>query len=232
MTLDDLRRALRLSVKVAKLIGRGVIKRVDDAKKMQRFHTAQVKGPRPRRSSSALPNWSGALGRVWLLSMQPMNVSTRTYKGDLWVVIKPAEDVPGVWVSHCLTLDVMSQGQSSHDAFKHLMGAVFLAVADDLLAGRDPAARGKKTPKEDWEEQALIVRQGERVLLSAEDGGQGAVATNIGLKMTVHIERSTRRSSRSSRVLRSDDEAIPMAVVEETPPAWMIPVASARPVHR
>ncbi len=103
----------------------------------------------------------------------------RSYKGDLWIVIKPAEDVPGVWVSHCLTLDVMSQGSSPGDALKHLMGAVFIAVGDDLLAGRDPAARGKKTPAEDWSEHARILREGQRVSLHDDQSEKrrGALAT-------------------------------------------------------
>lgn len=162
------------------------------------------------------------------------SLSSKTYEGDLWVVIKPAEDVPGVWVSHCLTLDVMSQGPSPHEAFKYLMSAVFLTVADDLLHGRDPAVRGKKTPKADWEEQAHIVRQGKRVRLRDEDNQKpakgAALATNIGLLLTVNVEKSTRRSS--ARVLQSEDGPMPVAVVEQAPPAWMISAPSARTVHR
>lgn len=45
MTLDDLRRALRpLSVKVANLIGHGVIKRVDDDKQIQELQVELLEG--------------------------------------------------------------------------------------------------------------------------------------------------------------------------------------------
>jgi predicted RNase H-like HicB family nuclease len=72
----------------------------------------------------------------------------RTY--DLHIVIHPAEDVPGQWVSHCLEFDVISQGNDARHALEMVSEAIELTVLDDLAIGRDP--RDRRAPQEDWDE--------------------------------------------------------------------------------
>lgn len=88
---------------------------------------------------------------------------------NLWVVVKPAEDLADQWVAHCLDLDVVSQGTS----FKHAMDMVFeaaaMVVVDDIVAGRDPLSR--RAPDEFWAEMHAIVSNGESVKYSSLASG-------------------------------------------------------------
>jgi hypothetical protein len=88
---------------------------------------------------------------------------------NLWVVVKPAEDLPDQWVAHCLDLDVITQGTS----FKHAMDMVFeassMVIAEEIVAGRDPLAR--RAPDEDWNDLYKIVSEGHQVPFSHLQGG-------------------------------------------------------------
>ncbi len=69
---------------------------------------------------------------------------------DLTIVAFRAKDLPGVWLTHCLDLDMMSQGDTLHEALKNLGEVLPLCVNDDVMGGDDPFERGKRTPVEDW----------------------------------------------------------------------------------
>ncbi|HEY1555814.1 MAG TPA: hypothetical protein VGF94_13340 [Kofleriaceae bacterium] len=81
-----------------------------------------------------------------------------------WMLIEPAEDVPGLWVSHCLNFDVIAQGENPLEALESLREAVTLMVSDDLLNGRDPQER--VAPEEEWNKLARIMKNGKPVKLS------------------------------------------------------------------
>lgn len=88
---------------------------------------------------------------------------------NLWVVVKPAEDLPDQWVAHCLDLDVVTQGTS----YKHAMNMVFeaasMVVVDELVAGRDPLAR--RAPPEDWADLYRILNEGHHVSFAQLERG-------------------------------------------------------------
>lgn len=84
------------------------------------------------------------------------------FEADLWLLIKPAPDVPNQWVAHCLDLDIVTQGNSMEHAFEMLREAVGMTVCDDLEAGRDPRRR-KKAPQVCWDEWDRILKHGHRV---------------------------------------------------------------------
>lgn len=69
---------------------------------------------------------------------------------NFWVIAKPAEDVPGEWVAHCLEVDVVSQGRSLNHSFAMVAEAVAMVVTEDLAAGRQPTDR--RAPEEFWRE--------------------------------------------------------------------------------
>ena len=68
---------------------------------------------------------------------------------DLSVLVTPSE-IDGVWVSHCLDLDIVSQGDSVEHAMKMLLEAVGMLVMDDLAHGLDPMER-PSADSEYWE---------------------------------------------------------------------------------
>jgi predicted RNase H-like HicB family nuclease len=67
----------------------------------------------------------------------------------VWVLVTPAEDLPGQWIAHCLDLDIVTQGASVEHAFKMAAEAIMLCVVDDISNGADPFDR-KPAPQEDW----------------------------------------------------------------------------------
>src|SRR5882724_3261643 len=78
---------------------------------------------------------------------------------NLWVVVRPAEDLPDQWVAHCLDLDVVSQGNTFQQAMEMVFEASSMIVADDIVAGRDPSSR--RAPENFWEELIAIVTTGQ-----------------------------------------------------------------------
>jgi predicted RNase H-like HicB family nuclease len=66
------------------------------------------------------------------------------------VLIRPARDLPGQWVAHCLNWDLVSQGESPSHATRMIAEAVLLAIEEDLAADLDPNGR-KPAPAELWE---------------------------------------------------------------------------------
>ncbi|MGH8750037.1 MAG: type II toxin-antitoxin system HicB family antitoxin, partial [Burkholderiales bacterium] len=65
-----------------------------------------------------------------------------------WVILSPAQDVPGTWVAHALDFDVVTQGSSAEDALRMGFEAVAIVLSDDLRDGRDPYRR--RAPSECW----------------------------------------------------------------------------------
>jgi hypothetical protein len=88
---------------------------------------------------------------------------------NLWVVVRPAEDLPDQWVAHCLDLDVVTQGTSFQHAMKMVFEACSMVVADDIVAGRDPSYR--RAPENFWTELYEIVQSGHPVPFKSLERG-------------------------------------------------------------
>ncbi|MCC6649434.1 MAG: type II toxin-antitoxin system HicB family antitoxin [Polyangiaceae bacterium] len=79
-------------------------------------------------------------------------------------VLVTRSEVPGEWVSHCLDLDVVSQGCSVESALEMLREAVLLCVDDDLADGRVPPLGGRqRAPSEYLETWGKIMMNGTQV---------------------------------------------------------------------
>ncbi|MGK4001529.1 hypothetical protein WMF31_02815 [Sorangium sp. So ce1036] len=76
--------------------------------------------------------------------------------------VKPAEDVPGQWLAHCLDIDVMTQGNSLLHAVRMLFEAVVMVAMADREVGQDLRDR-KPAPEEDWAAFWSVLTDGERV---------------------------------------------------------------------
>lgn len=101
-----------------------------------------------------------------------------------WVVVEPAEDIPGLWVGHCLDLDVISQGNDPHDAIESVTEAITMTVMDDLHHGLDPT--GRRAPAEFWERLAHVLKHGHQVKLSEVTGERKIVLVT---QVTLVLER-------------------------------------------
>ena len=66
------------------------------------------------------------------------------------VLVTPAESLPGMWVAHCLSLDVIAQGRSIQEALDAVAEAIVMVVVDDMRDNYDPLDR-TPAPREYWE---------------------------------------------------------------------------------
>jgi hypothetical protein len=118
----------------------------------------------------------------------------------VWVVVSPAEDVPGEWLAHCLDLDVMSQGRSLPHALDMMVEAVGLVLDEDCKAGLNPFDR--MAPQEHWAEWAEHMRHSElttqdEILRMAAAGDLSWMATQLTIHVVVE-EISGKRSVRKA----------------------------------
>lgn len=99
-----------------------------------------------------------------------------------WVLVEPASDLPGVWVSHCLDFDVISQGASPAEAVVAVTEAVGMAVTDDLNARLDPFER--RAPSEFWDRLLRVLKHGKAVKIS-----EVRTPSVLATQLTVAFER-------------------------------------------
>jgi predicted RNase H-like HicB family nuclease len=78
-----------------------------------------------------------------------------------WVLVTPAEDLPGTWVAHALEFDVVTQGASADAALRMVFEAVAMVLTDDQQDGLDPYRR--RAPSECWQQLREIMEHGERI---------------------------------------------------------------------
>jgi predicted RNase H-like HicB family nuclease len=100
-----------------------------------------------------------------------------------WVMVEPAEDIPGLWVAHCLDLDVISQGDSPSEAVESVREAMEMTVLDDLNSGLNPSERGR-APEEFWARLAHVLKHGSEVKIADVSG-----PALLAIQMTLVFER-------------------------------------------
>ena len=125
---------------------------------------------------------------------------------NLWFLIRPAADVPGQWTSHCLELDVVSQGTSLAHALDMGVEAAFQAIVDDIDDGLDPRDR-PRAPREHWDALFSVVNSGEQVTMKEvhEDGSR---LESFAALIEVHVNDEATTRDWDAPVLK----AIPAAV--------------------
>lgn len=96
---------------------------------------------------------------------------------SLPVLVTPAEDIPGVWVAHCLPIDLVTQGDSITHAVSMVCEALQQVVDFDLEQGRDPLKRAP-APPECWGVMDAVMRHGEP-LTSVEESQVRAAAAMV-----------------------------------------------------
>jgi predicted RNase H-like HicB family nuclease len=113
-----------------------------------------------------------------------------------WIVIFPAEDVPGTWVAHALEFDVVTQGSNAEDAYAMATEAVTMVLTEDLREGRDPYAR--RAPDECWKPLREMFDHGERLDAPKflerlkESAGFSAFAVNVWFRLAGVAPESSR----------------------------------------
>lgn len=96
---------------------------------------------------------------------------------NVWVIARPAPDVPGQWIAHCLDFDVVSQGDTLDHALRMVHEAAVMVALDDLNKGRDPLAR--RAPADLFGELYGLFERGQKLSfqeLQAAEAGKRIVA--------------------------------------------------------
>lgn len=147
---------------------------------------------------------------------------SNVFEQNFWVLVKPAEDVPGQWVGHCLDLDILSVGTSPRHALDMTGQAVCEIVADDLAHGRYPLDR-HRAPPEFYSELARVQSKGSFVKLVKLDelpSDRPVIAAMQFHIRSVHFQLVESPSQRSG----SDAEQQP-SCVETVPAVWLMSAA-------
>lgn len=75
------------------------------------------------------------------------------------ILVERAEDVPGLWVAHCLDNDIVSTGNSPREAQEMVQRAVLETFLDDVVHKFDFHDR-KGAPEDCWKKFSHIVSCG------------------------------------------------------------------------
>lgn len=87
-------------------------------------------------------------------------------KTSFWFLFERAEDIPGVWIAHCLDLHVVTQGASLGHALEMALEATRIVLDADAESGRNPLER--RAPPEYWEKlYQLMDKPKQRVAFDA-----------------------------------------------------------------
>jgi predicted RNase H-like HicB family nuclease len=78
------------------------------------------------------------------------------------VLVRRDEELPDQWVAHCLSWDLVSQGDSPAHALKMVCEAIGLVIEEDRQDGRDPSDR-PAAPSDMWHLFARVQETGTRI---------------------------------------------------------------------
>jgi hypothetical protein len=123
----------------------------------------------------------------------------KAFDRNFWLLIKPADDVPGQWTGHCLDLDIVSAGTSLSHAIEMTVEAVGETILDDLEHDLYPMER-RAAPPEFYAEL-------NRVLSNGAYSTADALPSDAAVIVAVQLQVSMRATEHPQRVL---------------PPAWLM----------
>jgi len=107
------------------------------------------------------------------------------FKFTFNTVIYPAPDLPGQWVSHCLELDLISQGNDPQQALDMIADAIELMAEENIKHGRPPFTF-RSAPPEAWELARGTEAAAERLIfIEAPIPGDGDIT------ISPHIRRAS-----------------------------------------
>jgi len=140
----------------------------------------------------------------------------KAFERNFWVLVKPADDVPGQWVGHCLELDIVSVGNSLQGALEMTSEAVCDCIADDLIHERSPLDRRPAAP-EFYTELTRVLSTGRYIPAAELPTNETAIAAvQVHVNMHVHVDVQTGGAPRFERGEPWGD------CMQKLPPAWMM----------
>lgn len=111
------------------------------------------------------------------------------------VLIRPAPELEGQWVAHCLNWDLVSQGSSPSHAASMIAEAILLAIREDAEAGLDPAQR-RPAPHEYWELFSKTQYNGTRI--ASADVDRLPVSESVVIAAVMYLDSVSPRPEREA----------------------------------
>ena len=108
-----------------------------------------------------------------------------------WVLVTPAEDLPGAWIAHVLLLDVVTQGDSIEDALAMSLDAVRLVVESDVASGLSPFDR-RRAPPERWARRERVLNGPDRKPLAELAPSERPRVVAAAARIAIGIEPEVR----------------------------------------
>lgn len=106
---------------------------------------------------------------------------------NFWIVVRRAPDIPGIWIAHCLDLNVLSEGESLSEAIESIPEAVAIVVGDALAAGIDPLRH--RAPQHYWDDLNRLLRDGVPAGLPPDAlDAQAATLEAVALQLRVTLQ--------------------------------------------
>lgn len=144
----------------------------------------------------------------------------RIFERNFWLLVKPADDVPGQWVGHCLELDILSVGESLREAIRMTSEAMCESIVDDIGQGRSPLER-RPAPPEYTTELNRVLSEGQQLQLAQLAGNERGT---VALQIHFHLEQL--EAEEPTRALVAGEQVAPQyhphPQLEQLPPAWLM----------
>lgn len=137
----------------------------------------------------------------------------RIFERNFWLLVKPADDVPGQWVGHCLELDILSVGESVQEAIQRTSEAMCESIMDDIQHGRSPLAR-RPAPPEYTTELNRVLSEGRQVTqLAGNERGM------VALQLHARLEQFEVPLAAGEQAAQQRQ---PHPQLEQLPSAWLM----------
>lgn len=108
------------------------------------------------------------------------------------ILIRPAVDIKGQWIAHCLNWDLVTQGDSAQHAVVMTIEAIAIAIEEDEAAGLDPADR-PSAPREAWDLFSRTQHTGTRI--SPADVNTLKASPGIVIAAVMYMESAGKRGA-------------------------------------
>jgi len=113
-------------------------------------------------------------------------MARRVFSG--WVYIVQDEELPHIWVAHCLDYNIVSQGSTPMEAYEMVREAMQYALSEDLKRGLDPEARRNECDAEDWQPLYGLFDNHRKIPVgSVDESAQQKTASRFAIPISVDV---------------------------------------------
>lgn len=135
-----------------------------------------------------------------------MGKMSKELKLNMWVHVYPAEDVPGQWVSHCLDVDVVSQGDTLVHALMMGIEASAMVIAEDIKNNEEPLFR--RAPAEYWKALNSLHRNATARQISIQEMEKVGANDNIEVFANIAVNVRLEANAHEAKIDGDGDDPV------------------------